>query len=106
MHAETQSVLASKGIKYSDLKSALVPNPTRREIALFFDTSQIENSWYGLQVHDKVMPLFSKESNHSILTGDYIGKNEHQQNLFEALREMLVPARDVRFRHSTQFYIL
>jgi hypothetical protein len=31
---QTVSALASKGVNYADLKSALIPSPTRREVAL------------------------------------------------------------------------
>jgi len=106
MLAETQKVLSSKDIKYGDLKSAHVPNPKRREIALVFDTSVIEESWYSLPIHTTLMPLFSKRSNHSILVGDYIGDNEHQERLYEAFFESVQLVRDVTWRHSTQFYIV
>src|ERR1700744_5219361 len=39
--------LALKGLRYEDLKSALIPDRTRREIALVFDTKAITSSWYG-----------------------------------------------------------
>ena len=100
MLAETQKMLSSKGIKYGDLKSVLVPNPKRREIALVFDTSVIEESWYSLPIHTTLMPLFSKRSNHSILVGDYIGDNEHQERLYEAFFESVQLVRDVTWRHT------
>jgi hypothetical protein len=37
--------------------------------------------------------------------GDYIG-NGHEDLLFEMLSESLIPARDIIYKHSSQFYIV
>jgi hypothetical protein len=104
--AQTEEILARKGIEYSNLKTGLVPNPKKREVGFVFDTTRIDDSWYGLPIHNKLMPLFSKESNHSVLVGDYLGENEHQERLFRELAENLNLAREVEYRHSTQFYFV
>jgi hypothetical protein len=44
MLARTEEILATKDIKYSGLKSALVPDPKRREIALVIDSQRIDNN--------------------------------------------------------------
>jgi hypothetical protein len=98
--------LAAKGLRYADLKTALVPSPKKREVAFIFDTPSISDPWYGLSVNQRLMPLFSKESNHSVLAGDYIGENHQQDFLYEALCRSAVFVRDVTFRHSSQFYII
>ncbi len=106
MLAKTVAVLSSKGINYSDLKTALVPDPKRREIALVFDTYDMKESWYGLPIHAALIPLFNKQSNHSILTGDYTGGNDQQDPLYEAFVADVQLVRNVDWRHSTQFYIV
>jgi hypothetical protein len=60
MVAQTESVLASKGIRYADLRTALVPQPDRHEIALVFDTLNVQEIWYGLPIHKAIIPLFTK----------------------------------------------
>ncbi|MCE2486350.1 MAG: hypothetical protein J4F42_12610 [Desulfurellaceae bacterium] len=85
--AQTKEILASKGIKYSALKSALVPDPKRREIALVFDTLNMQESWYGFPIYRALMPLLSRQSNYSILAGDYIGDNDWQDVLYERRSE-------------------
>ena len=42
--------LSKKCIAYADLKSCLVPNQERREVALVFDRNKIQDSWYGAKV--------------------------------------------------------
>lgn len=106
MLAETEAILNSKGIRYSSLKSALVPSSKRREIALVFDTSMIKERWYGLPIHEALLPLFSRESTHSVLAGDYIGGNAQQEHLYEALTESTTFVRETLFRHSSQFFII
>ncbi len=102
--AQTIEVLNSKGISYPDLKTALVPRTDRREAAFIFDTMRIDGASYGLPIHARLIPLFSKQSNHSVLVGDCIGSNEAQGRLFRILSEGITLARTVEYRHSTQFY--
>jgi hypothetical protein len=101
-----EEALARKGIKYDELKTALVPDRKRREVALVFDTLLIDNSWYGLEVFQRLIPLFSRESNHSVLAGDYIDIGVGQELLFEAIQSVLTMTRNVDYKHSSQFYII
>ena len=52
-----EEALAQKGIGYDKLRSALVPDQHRREIALVFDSMTIKSSWYGLDVFKRVSRL-------------------------------------------------
>lgn len=101
-----EEALAIKGIKYDELKTALVPDRKRREMALVFDTLVIENSWYGLEVFRRLIPLFSRDSNHSVLAGDYIDTGAGQELLFEAMQGAVTLTRHVDYKHSSQFYII
>ncbi|PZM14359.1 hypothetical protein [Rhizobium tubonense] len=58
-----------KGIKYADLKTALIPDRQLKEMALVFDRNAIQNNWYGLPVFRKVIPLFDRNSTHSVMVG-------------------------------------
>jgi hypothetical protein len=101
-----EEALAFKGIRYDELKTALVPDRQRKEMALVFDTLVIKDSWYGLPVFRRLIPLFSKNSNHSVLAGDYIDTGAGQKLLFEAMREAVTLTRNVDYKHSSQFYII
>lgn len=80
LRKETEEALALKGIRYADLKTALVPDRQRKEMALVFDRNAIEKSWYGLAVFRKLIPLSDRNSNHSVLVGDYIGASDAQDS--------------------------
>lgn len=101
-----ESALCKKNIIYSDLKTALVPDTKRKEIALIFDTKSIESIWYGLDVFSRIIPLLEKGSNHSILVGDYIVRPENVEELFSAFEESVQLRRSVDFFPLTQFYIV
>ncbi|MGP4727781.1 hypothetical protein ACSV5S_24250 [Agrobacterium deltaense] len=103
---EAETVLASKRIRYADLKTALVPDRQRREMALVFDRDAISNNWYGLAVFQKLIPLFDRNSNHSVLVGDYIGDNNAQEVLYDAMVESVMLTRDVDYSYSSQFFIV
>jgi hypothetical protein len=106
MRRLVEEALKPKGISYDALKSALVPDRQRREIALVFDTSAIASGWYGYDVAERIIPLFEKKSNHSVLVGDYLDRPGHEQEIFEAFEEAVDLRRSVDFRHPTQFYIV
>lgn len=106
MRRTLEGTLSKKGISYSDLRSALVPDRKRREIALVFDTTAIESSWYGLDVFERIIPLLEKNSNHSILVGDYLDRPGKIEELFSIFKESVQFRRSVEFHHPTQFYIV
>lgn len=101
-----EEALALKGISYDALKTALVPDRQRREIALVFDSTAINSNWYGLEVFKKTMPLFDKRSNHSVMAGDYIGNRDQQAAMHIAMSEAVKLRRSAEFRYSEQFYII
>lgn len=98
--------LALKGLKYEDLKTALIPDRKRREIALIFDTLAIKSDWYGRSVFERLIPLFDKRSNHSVLVTDYSDRGAGQQVMYDAMTEAVEFRRDVDWKHSSQFYIV
>lgn len=70
--------LKRKNINYEHLKNALVPRADRKEIALVFDTTQIETAVYGSDVFLRILPLLERKATFSCLCGDYIGSNKNQ----------------------------
>jgi hypothetical protein len=104
---DVEDALALKGIKYEELRNALVPRRDRREIALVFDTLAIESDWYGFTVFERLLPLFDKKSSHSVLVGDYLDSGGMDQaSLHRAMSGAVKLNREVHFRHSTQFFIV
>jgi hypothetical protein len=72
--AELTHMLERRGVRYSELKPALVPQITKSEVALFFDRASIESAAYGWQVHARILPLLNLASSHSTLHGDLSGE--------------------------------
>jgi hypothetical protein len=101
-----ENALALKGIRYDDLKTALIPDRTRREIALIFDTAAIDNDWHGYEVGSWLLPLFNRSSNHSILAGDYIDNGAGQELLMKAMMEVAQFHRQLTIQHTSQLYII
>lgn len=99
------SILKNKGINYQDIKSALIPSE-KKEIALVFDTKQIESAWYGLPVMSSILPLLDKNSSHSVLVGDYIGNNEMTKRLHAEFFENINTLKEIDYSHHSQFYIV
>ncbi|ENG3801786.1 hypothetical protein [Proteus mirabilis] len=108
MHQELVSVLKHKSVKYEDLRSALVPSVDRFEAIFVFDSLQISSNWYGNEVFKRIIPLFDKRSNHSILAGDYIGSRNREQDqfLYNELTSNLEPRNPFEYKHCSQFYFV
>jgi len=87
------------------LKSALIPSE-KKEIALVFDTKQIESAWYGLPVMSSILPLLDKNSSHSVLVGDFIGNNEMAERLHIEFFENIKTLKEINYLHHSQFYIV
>jgi hypothetical protein len=102
IHRATQEALAAKGIKYADLKAALVPSADRHEAAFLFDSKAIESSWYGCEVIQQILPLLDERTTQSVLCGDLLG--DDQRLIFEILEESLVLSRSFEFQHGTLLF--
>lgn len=53
-----------------------------------------------------MIPLFKKESSHSVLAGDYLDRPGQEDRLFGAFEQAVELRRNIEFRHPTQFYIV
>ena len=104
--------LEKKGVKYDNLKRALIPNQNKNnnEVCLAFDSSLIDSSSYGYVIFEKILPLLDKKSTYSILAGDYIdvinNLNNSQQQLKVTLEEVLIKRNDSVYKHSSQYYLV
>ena len=73
-HDKLLRLLKDKGIEYQQLKNALIPNKDRKEALLVFDSSKINNSFYGGVVMNQVLKCLEGLTTHSVLVGDFIDK--------------------------------
>lgn len=103
---ELVSLLEQKGIKYGDLKNTLIPQHNKREVAVVFNRLSIESGWYGYDVFEKLIPLLSKESSHSILCGDMLGFEHQQEKIKEQFLKDLIKVRDFKYEYQNQFYLV
>jgi hypothetical protein len=102
MHRDTVKILASKGIDYASLRSALVPKADKHEAAFVFDSTEIESGAYGPEMLSHLLPLLDKRVTQSILCGDILCKD--QELVFDALEESMLLSRSFAFRHSPLLY--
>lgn len=102
MHEYTVRILASKGIDYAELRSALVPKADKHEAAFVFDSTEIDSMAYGREVLSHLLPLLDKRVTQSVLCGDILCKD--QKLAFEVLQESMLLSRSFEFRHSTLLY--
>ena len=102
---ELSRLLSSKGVEYARLKSALVPQPNKQEIALFFDSCLAESGAYGLHVHRRLIPLLDRRSSHSTCLGDLVGGPGQQAWILGLLDIHLEPSGNpLALRTSNQVY--
>jgi hypothetical protein len=102
MHLAVQQILASKGIKYADLRMGLVPSVDRHEAGFIFDSQCMESSWYGFEVARAILPLLDKCTTQSVLCGDLLGND--QDMIFSILEKSLVLSRSFEFVHGSALY--
>ena len=104
--AAVTDVLSQDGVQYHEMRTALVPQATRKEIAYVFDSNRIESGWYGYEVHDLILrELAGTESRHSVLSGDLLGLID-QDRLRRLLVAELQPRKELDYKHSTQYYLV
>ena len=92
MAAETRRILASKGIKYDHLRTALTPQPLRHEVAFALDYTKATNQHrYDYDALEAIFRAIKTDSSHSILCGDWIAPGRNSAAAYVgALREELV----------------
>jgi hypothetical protein len=82
MFRQLQTLLASKGVEYSKLQGALVPNTGRRhERAFVFDWSKATSGFYGAEAVHAILPVLDARSTHSVLCGDWLPKADFAEML-------------------------
>lgn len=106
MHRELVQVLASKGIRYQDLRNALVPATNRNERAYLFDCNKAGSCNYGQMLVEHALPAFDTRSSHSVLLGDWIHHEKHNAWAIEELRKAVSGAAAPYAGQGHELYIL
>jgi hypothetical protein len=106
MRSDLVEALATKRVSYDQLRTALVPDRQKVEVALVFDTSKISEGWYGNAIFKRFLPLMDKRSNHSVLFGDYIGDESQKEVLYNIFCDHVTPVREINYQHHSQFCII
>ncbi|WIY05568.1 hypothetical protein QRX60_17585 [Amycolatopsis mongoliensis] len=97
-HRETVDLLGRKGVKYMDLRAALVPKGDGAEVVFVFD-SEVE---YGPEPFRRVLQMLDQNHTCSILAGDLLGIPD---DLARGLLENYVNwFRRPTLLHSSQLY--
>lgn len=106
IHAQTVEMLASKGLAYEQLRSALVPHtePELADMVLVFDRARIDDGWYGLAIADRVLPLLERDWSGSILEGDLIWPGKYEHKAVSLLRELPSLRLPAEIRTTGQFF--
>lgn len=106
MFKETVDILKNKSINYQELRNCLTPSTEKQEIILVFDSIQIDSSWYGGEIFERIIPLFDRRSTHSVLSGDYLDHKLEQDRLYSELVSSINLKNPCEYRNSSQFYFV
>ena len=82
--------LEQKGIQYTDLKNALVPQTKNHERAYVFDYMGVGDNWYGKRIVETLLPAMDPRSTNSFLCGDWLASNRAYDWCLEDLWKRLV----------------
>lgn len=98
--------MENKRIDYSKLRTLLTPQKDRQELCLFFDTTKIENAWYGKHVFEEYFPLIADCEGTCVFEGDLIVPDFYQRQMLGLLRNQIILLKDTTYKHSTQYYLI
>jgi hypothetical protein len=76
MHADLIRMLQDTGIDYSSLRKSLVPQSQKTERAFIFNTTLIDEGWYGGAIAQRLIPAIPPDLNCSILGGDLMSSKQ------------------------------
>lgn len=102
-HQDFLAILKLKGIVYSDLRTALVPQSTKHEAAFLFDMQRCRSIFPGADAADALFQLLPSATTHSILGGELMGEASLAQSL---LGRTVIIAKDLNFAHPCYCYVL
>ena len=98
--------LKLKGINYLDLKNILTPQKDKKDICFVFDTSSLEESWYGNTIFKMYFPLITNFSGHCIFEGDLLGSNDNQMAIKQEMMKSLKVINQTIYKNSNLYFLV
>ena len=98
--------LGKLNVNYVDLKNALIPNPTKREVGLVFDSRKVGSDSYGYAIFEALIPLLEKKGTCSVLCGDLIGNNSHYSFIRSEFLGRINSKVEIDYVHHDHFFIV
>lgn len=97
-------------LSYNEFKSVLLPikNSKKKDYIFVFDTTKIDNYSYGYEIFEKILPCFSKETKHNVLSGDLLNLTEEKnispilEMMFKALNKPMINEP----KYTNRFYLV
>ncbi|PMM35401.1 hypothetical protein BCT55_15215 [Vibrio splendidus] len=106
MFHELIGTLKDKSVNYQELRNCLTPSIDKKEVILVFDSLQIDSSWYGGEVFEKIIPLLDRRTSHSFLCGDYIDHGLSQDVLYSELVASIKAVNPSEYKHGSQYFLV
>lgn len=107
LYRQTKQRLNEKNICYEKLKSALIPSTQKyKEFAFVFDTHKTQDTWYGWEVFNKLLPLLNRNSTQSFRLGDITADCVHSEIIREILFKSMKIINDTNFEYPGQYYVV
>lgn len=100
------SGLSKLKVNYADLKNALIPNTTKREVALVFDSRRVGSHSYGHVIFDALIPLLDKKASYSVLCGDLIGDDDMETFIRDEFLGAINSNVDIDYLHHDFFFVV
>lgn len=103
-----KNIIDKTNIPYSELGNCLTPSNKKNEICLIFDTLKIENSWYGKEIFDILLPLFDKSKIYNILYGDLLDytNNKFTDKVLDLMCETCEITRVNEHKFTNRYFLI
>lgn len=104
MHAELLRDLSALDFIYESFRTALVPQNDKQERAFLFNSTLIDEAWYGGDIALRLVPALERNHNCSILSGDLILSN--QEVVRSALTESAILHKPLDVVNTSLIYVV
>ena len=112
LHKDLKESLKNEGIDYYSLRNSLVPktDSEEKEICLIYDTSKINDSWYGKVIFNELIEKFDLfHEQFCVCSGDFLdilNTSKSKEILKNLLFENLIRYNDTNFTIPNQYYLI
>lgn len=109
LHSQTIARLDGVGVKYKDLKNTLTPQKNKMEIAFVFDSTKIDDVFYGKVVLDGFKKTICSIRRSAVFLGDIVAGSSSrnaQLNIRDAMREEIFFYNELNYINGSQYFIV